>query len=185
MIFPVPDGLDKLIGKGLGGYIHHPCLVIVVMYVVADGLNQMSFSKPNSPVNEAWVVSGARVLRDGDTRICRKRVVVADNKVLKAVIDAQLIVLTHFHLMGRLRQRLAPRGCWLGMWKRRMSLLACLRDRRSSLSRLTRLTSLTSLGCKGSVGCVGSRLVLSRLFRALPRSAALLLCRRRLCRFVA
>src|SRR6056297_3292585 len=145
MIFPVSNGLDKLIGKGLGGYIHHPCLVVVVMYIVADGLNQMSFSKPNSPVNEAGVVSGARVLRDGDTRISCKSVVIADNKVLKAVIDAQLIVFSHIHL----RQRLCP---LLRSLSASMSLLGLLRCRLSAS-----VSSLGLLRCRlsASVSLLG------------------------------
>src|SRR6056297_3556338 len=126
MIFPVSNGLDKLIGKGLGGYIHHPCLVVVVMYIVADGLNQMSFSKPNSPVNEAGVVSGARVLRDGDTRISRKRVVIADYKVLKTVIDTQLTVFSHIHLrqrLGPLRRSLSASVSLLGLLRCSLGLL--------------------------------------------------------------
>src|SRR6056297_1619849 len=193
MIFPVSNGLDKLIGKGLGGYIHHPCLVVVVMYIVADGLNQMSFSKPNSPVNEAGVVSGARVLRDGDTRISCKRVVIADNKVLKAVIDAQLIVFSHIHL----RQRLSP---LLRSLSASMSLLGLLRCRLSaSVSSLGLLRcrlgllrpSLTVLrrwlGClrpdlallPRSLGALRLRLPGLRLLRRI-----LGLLRRRLCRLV-
>ena len=81
----VPYGLNKLVGKTLGGAIDN-FPIRVVVDIVAYGLHKMGFPQPNPAVYEKRVIRHPRVPAYGNGRVGREIIVVPYHIPLKRVI---------------------------------------------------------------------------------------------------
>ncbi len=86
------DRLDELGGEVLRGHVDDLHVVHLVVDRVADGLDEVGLAESDAAVDEARVVRGARVARDGHRGVGGEAVVLADDEGIKRVLAFEALV---------------------------------------------------------------------------------------------
>ena len=86
----VLDRLDELVGEGLDRDVDHFQVAVLLVDVVADGLQQMGLSQSYAAVDQARVVGPSGVLGDRHSRAEGELVAVTFDKAGEAVVGVEL-----------------------------------------------------------------------------------------------
>ena len=84
------DGVNELVGKGLGSYVQHFFGGVVFEDLVADSVHQVSLAQAGLTVNEERVVCVARRVGDGDRGGAGHAVAVAHDERIEGVLLVQM-----------------------------------------------------------------------------------------------
>ena len=93
-VLTVLDGLDKLVGEGLGGDVNHLEGVQIPVGSIAYGLDQVGLAEAHPAVDQTGIVGGTGILGDRYGRVGGEGVVLADNEVLEGIVTSQVGVFT-------------------------------------------------------------------------------------------
>jgi hypothetical protein len=96
--FPLPDGIDELVGELLTGYVYNVC--VVSCNHMSYGMQQMAFAQPHTSVDEQRVVTLPRILGNAQGGGVSQPVAGAYDEAVKSVFWAQQQVAVCFCIVG-------------------------------------------------------------------------------------